>query len=93
MRIEGSNLAAANLNFQVSFQASLFLQKVRAEEKESNNLFVVYRVEEKESPLITHSTARAVAVRERQEEEKKKKRRGGGIIQSINLMCVCLIIL
>jgi hypothetical protein len=89
MRIEGSNLAAANLNFQVSFQASLFLQKVRAEEKESKNLFVVYR----ENPLITHSTARAVAVRERQEEEKKKKRRGGGIIQSINLMCVCLIIL
>ncbi len=61
MRIEGSNLAAANFNFQVSFRASLswrkvqrrVLQIVRAEEKESKNLVVVIRAEEKESPLIT----------------------------------------
>ena len=61
MRIEGSNLAAANFNFQVSFRASLslrevqqkFLRKVRAEEKESKKLFAVIRAEEKESPLIT----------------------------------------
>jgi hypothetical protein len=62
MRIEGSNLAASNFNFQVSFRASLssretqrkFPRKVRAEEKESKNLFAVIRAEEKESPLITH---------------------------------------
>jgi hypothetical protein len=52
MRIEGSNF-----NFQVSFRASLssqevrqkFLRKVRAEGKESKNLFAVIRAEEKES--------------------------------------------
>jgi hypothetical protein len=62
MRIEGSNLAASNFNFQVSFRTSLsswetrrkFLRKVRAEEKESKNLFAVIRAEGKENPLITH---------------------------------------
>jgi hypothetical protein len=62
MRIEGSNVAAANFDFQVSFQASLslqkiqqrVLQKVRVEEKESKNIFMVIRAAEKESPLITH---------------------------------------
>jgi hypothetical protein len=53
----------------------IFLLKVRAEEKESKNLFGVIRAEEKESPLIT-----AVAVAVRREEEKKKKERSGGII-------------
>ncbi len=75
-----------NSIFKVSFQASLslrkfqgaVLQKVRAEEKESKNLFAVIRAEEKEKS--THHSSRksrqklsAVAAGERREEEKKEE--------------------
>jgi len=75
MRIEGSNF-----NFQVSFRASLssqevrqkFLRKVRAEEKESKNLFAVIRAEEKESPLIIYC---GIEQSQLENDENKRKRR------------------
>jgi len=62
------------------FQASLslrkiqqrVLQKVRVEEKESKNIFMVIRAEEKESPLITHC---AIKQYQSEKDEKKRKRR------------------
>ncbi len=94
MRIEGSNLAASNFNLQVSFRASLslrevrrkFLRKVRAEEKESKNLFAVIRAEEKEKSTHHSSRNRAVAVGERREEEKKRRKKEASFEASI--LCV-----
>jgi hypothetical protein len=85
MRIKGSNVAAANFNFQASFRPSLSSRKiqqkfliVRAEEKESKNLFSVIRAGEKESPLITYRTVSSSSsqrkTRKREKEERKRWR-------------------
>jgi hypothetical protein len=51
---------------------NIFLRKVRAEEKESKNLFAVIRAEEKEKSTHHSSRNRAVAVGERREKEERK---------------------
>jgi hypothetical protein len=91
LRIEGSNLAAANFNFQVlSFWASpteslTDSQSIRKREQKS-----LCGNQSRWKRDSTHHSSHnwAVAIGERQEEEKKKKERSGGIIWSINLKCV-----
>jgi hypothetical protein len=51
---------------------NIFLRKVRAEEKESKNLFAVIRAEEKEKSTHHSSRNQAVAVGERREKEERK---------------------
>jgi hypothetical protein len=88
MRIKGSNVAAANFDFQVSFRPSLSSRKIQRKflkesqsrrKREQKSLCGNQSRRKRES---THHSLhnRAVAVGERREEEKKKKERGGGII-------------
>jgi hypothetical protein len=74
MRIEGSNFAAANFNFQVFFQESFSLHrksngeaygKSEQKKKRVKKLFTVIRAEEKKDSTQNSSLNRAVAVRER----------------------------
>ncbi len=88
MRIEGSNVAAANFDFQVSFQTSLPLQKIwqkflkDSQSRRKREQKSLCRNQSRRKRESAHHSLhnRAVAVGERQEEEKKKKDRGGGII-------------
>jgi hypothetical protein len=79
MRIEGSNVAAANFDFQASFHASLSSQKIQRKflkdsqsrrKREQNYLCGNQSRRIRES---THHSShnRAVAVGERQEQEKQ----------------------
>ncbi len=70
MRIEGSNLVAANFNFQISSWASLSLRIVRAEEKESQNLFTKIRAAARENPLIMQSSSSSQRKKKKREKEE-----------------------
>ena len=88
MRIEGSNVAAANFDFQVFFQASRssrkiqrkFLKDIQSRRKREQKSLCSNQSRRKRESTYHSLRNRAVAIGERQEEEKKKKVRGGGII-------------
>ncbi len=89
MRIEGSNVAAANFDFQAVFQASRFfsrkIQRKFLKDSQSRRKREQKSLRGNQSRRKRESTYhslrnRAVAIGEIQEEEKKKKERGGDII-------------